>query len=409
MLTCLRDWLKTAYHLLCLGILLWLWGAVFMQFLGIMLPRLDHLGLAGMSVNDRPCGSPQCDFSGFWAAGLLARAGQFSVLFDPQAFLGFLHRIFSPDAEMIRWYYPPVALLPVAVISFLPFELAFWVWNICFLAASVWLLRKAGLVWPVVAMVLMSPAALWNLELGQFGIIMGSCLIFGLFCLAREKWQGGAVLGILLCKPQYALLTPVAMFACRSWRFMLACALVVGVLLLCSAGLFGLQVWHIYLTRGLRVSHEVLQLAFNGHNSEKFGVSVFWMVRSFGGGLSLSYWLQACCSLAALLGTWLTWRHHGLAAEARVGVTVILSLLATPYGYTDDMVAWSAVLALSAWRRNWRLGGLDVLFWIWPMLCPVISERTGLLFTPVIVLLSLWRVTRRPGASPEFSLIRGHA
>lgn len=391
MLTRLKDWLRIGYRLFCLGILLWLWGAVLMQFFGVMLPRLEHLDVSGGVINDRPCGSPQCDFSGFWAAGLLARSHRLDELFNPQAFLAFLHRVFSREAEMIRWYYPPTTLLPVAVISYLPFEVAFVVWSICFLAGSMLLLRRAKLPYLVIVAVLLSPASLWNLELGQFGAVMGSLLLYGLFCLAWKRWTGGIWLGLLIFKPQYAVLAPVAMVSSRSWRFMLVCGLLVASILVLTTGLFGLQVWRIYLTEGLRVSRYVLQIAPNGHNSEKFGVSVFWMVRSFGGDLHVAYICQTFSTLSAILGTWLTWKSRRFNEDMFVTITVMLSLMATPYGYTDDMVAWSAVLALAAYRRKWHLGVLDILCWIWPMLCPIISERTGLLLTPVVVLLSLLR------------------
>ena len=394
MLIRLQDWLQTAYRLFCLGLLLWLWCAVLMQFLGVMLPRLDHLGANGITIDDRPCGSPQCDFSGFWAAGLLARSHQFGELFNPQAFLTFLYQIFSPEAEMIRWYYPPTTLLPIAAISYLPFEIAFWVWSFFFVVVSAWLFRQIKLPALVIVVVLLSPAALWNFELGQFGTVMGACLLYGLFCLARKRWTGGLAIGLLVFKPQYAVLAPVAMVASRNWRLMMACVLLTAIILMLTTSIFGVQVWYIYLTEGLSVSRYMLQIPFNGHNSEKFGVSVFWMVRSFGGNLHISYVLQIISSLLALSGTWLIWSSRSFNTETRVAVTVMLTLIATPYGYTDDMVAWSAVLALSAYRRRWQLAILDVLFWIWPMLCPIISERTGLLLTPAVILLSLWQTLR---------------
>ncbi len=397
MMARLRDWLQTAYRLLCAGILLWLWGAVFVQFYGAMLPRLSHMGPAGMVINDWPCDSPQCDFAGFWAAGLLARAKKFMELFSPDAFLAFLHQHFSPAAAMIRWYYPPPTLLPATLISHLPFEAAFWVWSAGFLAGAALLLRYAGMARLVILATLLSPAALWNLELGQFGIIMGAAQLCGLLCLAKGKPSGGAVLGLLIFKPQYGILAPVAMIASRGWRFMLACALVSGLILLLSAACLGTHVWGIYVTQGLQVSRHVLEIPPDGHNSEKFGVSVFWMVRSFGGTLHMSYMVQLASSVAAAVLTWLAWRSRHLTVEMRASVTVMLSLLATPYGYTDDMVAWSAVLAISAHRRGWRVGFFDVLFWIWPMLCPIVSARTGLLFTPLVVLLSLWRSVHDAG------------
>jgi alpha-1,2-mannosyltransferase len=387
----LREYARLMHLFASVGLLAWMWLAVMQQFAGAMLPRLNHLGAAGLRISDRPCECPQCDFSGFWPAGLLARAHRLNDLFDPVAFLAFRHQVFSPAAELVRWYYPPTALLPVTAISYLPFEAAFWVWSGCFTLACVLLLRWGGVSAVVITASLLSPAALWNFELGQFGIVMGGVLAAGLLLAQRLPLAGGAVLGLLVFKPQYGILVPFALLARGRWRAIAACGVVaagiIGLVLL----LFGTAVWGIYLKVGAEVSRQVLELAPNGFNSEKFGVSVFWMVRSFGAGMKLAYLLQILGTAMVAIGVWAVWRNQRWDAVTRMALTVFLSLLATPYGYTDDMVAWSVALAALAERRGWRIGLLDVLFWLWPMLCPIITARTGLLFTPVIIALALGR------------------
>ncbi len=70
--------------------------------------------------------------------------------------------------------------------------------------------------------------------------------------------------------------------------------------------------------------------------------------------------------------------------------------MATPYGYTDDMVAASALLAALAERRGWRIGLREVAFWLWPVFCPTVSALTGVLFTPLVVAmaaLTVWQPT----------------
>jgi len=69
----------------------------------------------------------------------------------------------------------------------------------------------------------------------------------------------------------------------------------------------------------------------------------------------------------------------------RMAVTVLLSLLATPYGYTDDMVGYSVALAACAARRGWRIDVFDAFCFLWPALCPVVYMRWGVLLTPVVV------------------------
>jgi hypothetical protein len=70
----------------------------------------------------------------------------------------------------------------------------------------------------------------------------------------------------------------------------------------------------------------------------------------------------------------------------------LLSLLATPYGYTDDMVGYSVALAACAARRGWRIDVLDAMLFLWPAFCPIVFMRTGVLLTPVVVAVAGLRV-----------------
>jgi len=88
---------------------------------------------------------------------------------------------------------------------------------------------------------------------------------------------------------------------------------------------------------------------------------------------------------------WLWWRGWG-DLTSRMAVTVFCSLLATPYGYTDDMVGYSVALAALAAGRGWRIDVLDALLFLWPALCPVVFMRTGVLLTPLVVAVAALRV-----------------
>jgi len=385
------DYWRVASPMLAWPLLGLMWLAVFHQFFGAMAPRLSHLGAGGMRINDRPCECPECDFSGFWPAGLLARAHRTADIYQPAAFLNFRHQVFSPAAELVRWFYPPPALLPSVAISYLPFETGFIVWSLGFSLIAMFLLRRAALPWSVIAAGLLSPAALWNLELGQFGMLMAGLQVGGLLLAQTAPWRGGAVLGVLAIKPQYGLLVPIALLARRNWRGFWGCAITVLILLAATTLAFGWPVWRQYVSDGLAVSRQVLQAAPNGFNSQKFGVSVFWMLRNFGAGIGASYAGQGFATLAAACAAWFIWRDARFSRVERMALTVFLSLLATPYGYTDDMVAWSVAVAALALARGWRVNLLDALFWLWPGLCPVVVMETGVLLTPLVVALAVLR------------------
>jgi uncharacterized membrane protein (UPF0136 family) len=393
----LREYGVLAERLGAYALIGLIWFEAARVFLRNMAPRLAHLSPLGMRIADRPCGSPECDFSAFWPAGLLVRLHREADIYQTAAFLGFRHLVFSPAAELVRWFYPPPALLPSALISFLPFETGFIVWSLAFSAAAIWLWRAAGLPWSVIAVASLSPAALWNLELGQFGTVMAGCLAGGLLLAQTRPFRSGLTLGMLIFKPQYGLLLPVVLLADRNWRGIAGCGLVVAASLALTTLVCGWQIWRDYFTDGLPASRLVLDAGPDGLYYEKFGVCVFWMLRRLGAGLGVSHAAQDVVTILAAAAAWAVWRSRRPAPVERMALTVFLSLLATPYGYTDDMVAWSVALAALAQRRGWRIGLLDALFWLWPALCPVIVMQTGLLLTPLVILLAAGRTWVRCG------------
>jgi hypothetical protein len=374
-----------AYTLLAI-----LWAEGFAQFVRNMAPRLSHLSAAGMRIGDWPCGVPQCDFSVFWPAGLLARAGQLHALYAPSLLQAWRARLFTPQIEPLAWYYPPPALLLVTPVSWLPFEAGFYVWLLALAAAAAALLRAARLPWAVIAAVLLCPSALWDWQLGQLGVLTGALLVCGLLSAARAPTLGGIVLGLLVIKPQAGFLAPAALLGGRHWRAIWVAVLVVALLLAATTSLFRFGVWRDFLGAGLAASHAVL-LNPDLSGSQKFGISVFWALRAAGAAPGPAMALQAAAALLAMAACYLVWRAAALSPFERLAITAGLALLATPYGYTDDMVAFSAGLAALAWRRR-RIDLLDVLCWTWPTLSPVVFMRTGMLLTPLVVAISAGRI-----------------
>lgn len=393
----LGEMVQLLWRMISWAILLLLWVSVFSVFWIKIVPRLTYIFASRAIANDPPCITPECDFSAFWPAGLLAREHDFARIYDSVAFLAFQRHVLAPSANLNAFFYPPTMLLPSMLISHLPFEPAFFVWVIAGAGIAATLLRWAGYSWLVIAAGLLSPAALWNMELGQLGVVGGGLLLAGVMLSVRHKLPSGGLLGLLAFKPQIGVLVPFALLAQGNWRALVGFSTVCAVLLILTLICLGPSSWAAYHALGSTHMLAVLNTPFDAHAYEGEGISVFWMVRSFGAGLSMAYVVQAVCGILAVLGVVYAWRRPSLTRETQMTLTIFLSLLATPYGYGDDMVAWSWVLAARAERRDWRIGLLDALFWIWPMLCEVVAYRTGHLFTPLIVLLAVARAVYESG------------
>ncbi len=377
----------------------------FFDRLKVWISRFDQFT---MSLTDPACRDSQYDFSMFWSAGKMMAAHNNANIYDPQVLLQWRSLHLCMSSVPLPWINLPPALLPGYAVSFLPFKQGLIVWLFVSIIGAVILLRLANLSWIVVIAGLLSPAALFCLGKAQLGVIMDAFLVLVLMRSDEWPWQSGIMLGMLILKPQEALLAPFVLLAQRNWRAIFMAASTVIIILLCTVVVFNISIWKYYWQTGRQVALHILFTNSSGYKT--FGVSVFWMLRSLGASIDTSLILQGLsfCFSAALV--WIIWKRHDVSKLDRVALTVFLSLLATPYGYTHDMVGYSVALAFLAERRGWRLGLLDVLFWIWPLLCLVVIIYTGVLLTPVVVGLAIIRTWLRAGLGvPGFPLSSGRS
>ncbi len=378
-------------------LLLAFWGVLLFAFIAHMAPRFAYL--TGTPVApDLPCGRPECDFSVFWPAGKLANMGDFTTLYAPGAFAAAAGGFLLPGIPYETFFYPPTALLLLGPLAHLPFEIAALGWILGGTMAAAVLLRLAGFGWPVIAAGLLAPAALLNDQLGQFGVLSGAVLLASIRLGQRQAFAGGGLGGLFAIKPQLGLLLPFLWIRQRRWTALAGFLIAALCLALLSLLLFGLPAWRAYLTLGRAQSFHILSAPFDPHGAQGWGVSVYWMARSFGASVAWANLIQLAAALIALtclLG--FRWPAERLCA----GIAC-LSLLVTPYANAPDMVAFSLMQAEAARQRGWRIGLLDALLFLWPGLCLVISIATGHELTPLIVLAALLRAAlpARPPVLP---------
>ncbi len=392
----LREYARLTNTLGAWGLLVSFWGVFLVAFAEHMAPRFGYL--TGRPIgNDLPCNKPECDFSVFWPAGILARAHDYATLYSAPAFIRAVNTMLPPSPNIETFFYPPTMLLPVAAVSHLPFEWGAFAWMFGTLALAAAVLRLARVHWLVIAAGLFSPAALLNTEVAQLGALGGSLLLAGLLLAERRPALSGGLLGLLAAKPQIGLLVPAVYLAQRNWRGLSVFALWVLALAGASAWIFGPAAWRAYYMLGHAETARIMAAPFDPATSQGWGFSISGLLRTHRLGVQPALALQAICALAAAGA--LFWLRPRLPGPAFTEIAVYLSLLATPYGYSTDMVAYSLVLAEAARRRGWRIGMLDAVLWLWPGFCLVVSIATGVLLTPVFVLAALLRAALRARAA----------
>lgn len=365
---------------------------------GIPAYRLAALAFATIVIISIPVAvwmyqsrGPGVDFVSFWAAGRLAISGTPALAYDIE-----VHRALELTVTKLRglmtFPYPPPFLLLVSVFAVLPFWLAYVPWILG--TVALYLASTRALVAPRFA--LAHPAALVNTIIGQNGFLTTGIFVAGVALLIARPLLGGMILGLLVVKPQIAVLIPIALLASRNWQAIGGAALSSILLLAIAAAVFGLDTYRAFFSMAQQ------QGAFLSTREWDWGeqASVFALARYFGIDRSAAFALQAGSALAAVAVTWRVWAS---GHERRAAVLAAATLLVPPYLFAYDsliLILPLAVLLQDA-RRQW----LPAIVWLclFVPLLGYVGLYEGPNTIPIAAVLCIWGVLadRQRAALPE--------
>ncbi len=250
------------------------------------------------------------DFVNYWTAGHLAFTPHRLDIFNPALFLNWEHRLFDPALPFHFWSYPPPALFLVAPLALFPYIPGLIAWSTVGIVALIPAARaffpEGRDRWLLVA----APAAAINVGLGQNGAFTAALLIGGLALWRTRPCWSGVLLGLLIFKPQIAILLPVAVLAERRWGVMaVAAATAVGVLLLSTLA-FGVDAWQGFFGPTLTMQQTML--------SQGSGPFQWMMPSAFMAARVLGFrsdWAMAIQTPFTLVAIWLVWRAYRSQAD----------------------------------------------------------------------------------------------
>ncbi len=334
------------------------------------------------------------DFTVLWAAGRLAAAHTLDLLADPAALTGFIRDTFGAGMPAQIWPYPPTALLLAVPISRLPLGLGLMLYSVATPLLLLAALRLGRLNWPVCIAVAVSPAVLDSALAGQNGALTAALLLAGLLTLHRRPVLAGALLGLLVIKPQLAIVIPFCLVAGRQWRPLLAAAASSAACMLLSALVFGLDAWADYLLRTPAFISTYLEAPWHAGPEQLIFASAFMAARSLGAGLDLAYLLQTATILLCAGLSWRVWRSQAFEPERRAAATVGLAMLACPWIHSYDMPALAAAIAILYPRTPRTARPLLGWAWLWPGLLTLLPVPNVLSFMTVGSIA--WLACRKP-------------
>jgi len=336
------------------------------------------------------------DSINFWAGARLAIEGRLDVIYDFDRYHAFQTAVVGGPIHLYHYSYPPVALLLTWPLGLLSYPGAWAVWTLAGWVLFLLVMRRA---WPpgplrsldALLFALAAPAVTMNVWTGQTGAWIAALIGGALMLLPRRPVLAGALLGLLVVKPQLAVLVPVALLAGRRWAALFACAGTAATLLLASVLLFGVEFWGAYLRRTEELRGWILE---DGTGVRQLFTSVFATARGLSAPVGMAYALQAAATLIAAALVWIAWRRPA-PQPARNAVLVLCTLLATPYVQVYDLV-------LVAFVPLWLLASLpegdprrtpvwlaSVPLILCALVAPFVAVWTGFGPGPVLILPAL--------------------
>lgn len=186
------------------------------------------------------------DFINLWTAGHLLREGRTREVYDPEAFMSYQWERAGTPTGFRVWAYPPHSLFVTWVFGKPSYLLSWLLWSILGLSTLWWGARRMGLSKAPSSFLLLSPAVIHCLFLGQSGNIAAGLLMAALGESRRLDSVGGISATALTIKPQLGFLLPVLWAVQGRWRQIALVSGLTAALIGLSFGVFGSGTWRDY-------------------------------------------------------------------------------------------------------------------------------------------------------------------
>ncbi len=310
------------------------------------------------------------DFAAFYVAGEFANEGRASEVYGPTA-------LYDRGAQVaggnypIPFHYPPSFTWFLQVLPHLPYILATLLWGLIGIAVWWWIdrsLRPESKDSPPLIHVLSLTLAL-SVSQGQNGWLTAALLAgVGLHAQSQPFWAG-ALLGLLIYKPQFGLVAFAVLLASKNWRAITSAAAVAGAIILGSLLQFGLEPW-IAFVENIPYAHSLAHGPVGTvHIANPRMVTITPMLAGWGVSAFLTMLAQitvSCGAIFCAVWIWLTNRNRYL----QMATLGICTILATPFAFDYDLVVVSFsifCLLQTGAKFSWREKIIIALPVGWPI------------------------------------------
>lgn len=283
------------------------------------------------------------DFQVFHKVGELIWSGKLSKAYDLQTFRAIEAVATGNPHGLTSWAYPPQFDLVAAVLGLGGLVSTYVMFMAATFAGYVLVLRRLGerrMGW---AMAFGFPAMIVSVAAGQNGFLTAA--LAGAFALGfmKRDARAGIPLGLLVIKPHLAVaLAFLALVQRRYDVLAYAAAAVLASAALATLAL-GWEVWPAFFHGAREASHYLRIGRFPLYRM----TSLFAALVTLKVPAAMAMVLQLG---VAVLGLYTLWRQHraGAGPEVLLGLSMLATLLVSPYVYDYDMPIFALGLALLA-------------------------------------------------------------
>lgn len=291
--------------------------------------------------------------------------------------------------------YPPVFLLLVLPFAKLPVAWSLLLSQLAQFGLLAWALRKLSPGrWYGIFLVgaFLSPAAATNVLAGSNAVLVTALVLGGMTLLDRKPLIAGALLGVVIFKPQFFPLLPLALLAARNNKALAGMVASAALLVLASLLLFGPQLWLDWINVYL---HPQQVGGVNGTEwGHRWDDSVSTCLALLGAAPALAIAGQLAALAIAAGFVWITFRS---GHPQRLAILLCATLLASPHVSNYDLLllAVAALLYLRCLPASSRPLALilPLLAWIAPLYNPPRLTPAGLI-TPLVIMGLIWLLFR---------------
>ncbi|MBW8709184.1 MAG: DUF2029 domain-containing protein, partial [Alphaproteobacteria bacterium] len=224
-------------------------------------------------------------------------------------------------------------------------------------------------------------------------VLVMALMLGGVTLLESKPLLAGALLGVVILKPQFFVLLPLALIAARQGRALAGMMISVVALTLLSAALFGPSLWLDWFNVYLQPQ---VVAGMNGTDwGHSWDDSVSTCLTLLGAPKMIALAGQG---IALLVAAAAVWRAFQSTHPSRLAVLLCAALLASPHVSNYDLIflAIAAMLAVRTLPTSSRPLALilPLAAWLAPLYNPPRVVALGLV-TPLVIFALIWAFLRQ--------------